>query len=115
MCWNDCSDEPAGPIRVVERRRIYRTIPSSPRPVSSGSRSSYYLYQPASPRPSYTTITRTHRQTRSETLVPLGETVFYRRASYDRARPRSSVPVQIEYGSGRISPDVRIIERRGYD
>jgi len=100
MCWFETIDEPIAPIRVVQRGRLYGTIPSSP---------SLYDYRAdhQGPRPSYTTITKTHRRTRSHTLIPV--------QIQTRGPARLSVPDYIEYGgngSGLRGPGVRIIERR---
>ncbi|OKL61572.1 hypothetical protein UA08_03441 [Talaromyces atroroseus] len=104
MCWIEINDEPATPIRVVQRRRrVYQTVVSTPSSPAHGA--DYRLYTPpasppTSPRPSYTTITRTHRQRRSQPLVPV-----YIEERWGSAR--QSVPTYIEYGGRRSSGNLR--------
>lgn len=76
MCWYEEYDEPTTSIRIVQRRRVYREIPSSPK----HSYSSYCVYAKSpspspSPSPSrksrssYTTITTTRRHIRTYDVI----------------------------------------------
>jgi hypothetical protein len=105
MCWYEEYDEPSTSIRVIQRRRVYRELLSTPTYSYSYTSPSYRLVtrspslSPRYSRSSYTTVTRTRRHTRSYDVIP---------ERYERE------PTYIEYGrrggDGRYM-NVRIIDR----
>lgn len=97
MCWYEEVDGPSTSIRIIQRRRIYRDLPTT-YTYSYTSPSYRLITRPPSPRSSYTTITRTRRYIRSYDVIP---------ERYERE------PTYIEYrrrGNNGYT-DVRIIDR----
>lgn len=102
MCWYEEVDGPSTSIRIIQRRRIYRDLPTT---YTYSYTSPPYRLITRSPSPSprysrssYTTITRTRRYTRSYDVIP---------ERYERG------PTYIEYrrrGDNGYT-DVRIIDR----
>lgn len=104
MCWYEEYDEDSTSVRVIQRRRVYRELPSSTYSYSCSSPSYRILTRSPLPSPrfsqsSYTTITRTRRHTRSYDVIP--ERYETEPTSYIEYRRR---------GGGRYM-NVRIIDR----